>query len=230
MGEAEFDAVSANYRQQHEASVAFSGFELDYFARYKAEVTRARCDKAGLEPRAIMDFGAGVGNALKPLRSEFPDAAIHCVDVSAESLRQCEALNVRNSTVQVYDGETLPFRTGSMDVVFTACVFHHIAEADHVRLLAELRRCLRPEGMMVLFEHNPFNPLTQLAVARCPFDDDAVLIRAGEMKSRFRSAGFSSVRSGFRIFMPAFMSRLQGLEPYMERLPFGGQYYVSARA
>lgn len=229
MLEAEFDAHSDSYRAQHQASVAFGGFELDYFAMYKAEVARETCERIGLSPSAIMDFGAGIGNALKPLRNEFPDAAITCVDVSAESLDHCAALSVSNSSIQPYDGQTLPFADAMLDLAFTACVFHHVPESHHIRLLAEIRRCLKPGGMMILFEHNPLNPLTRLAVSRCPFDENAVLISAREMKRRFRAAGYHDVEANFRIFFPGFMSNLRSLEPWLEFIPLGGQYYVTAR-
>lgn len=226
MFDAEFDAHSESYREQHAASVAFSGFELDYFAQYKARVTKEYCDNRGLKPISIMDFGAGIGNAVKPLATEFPQAVITCVDVSEESLRHCASLGVPNAKVQVYDGVTLPFADGSIDLAFTACVFHHIPEQDHGPLLAEIRRCLSPNGLMILFEHNPLNPLTRLAVAQCPFDEHAVLISSRQMRKRFRSAGFRNVRSRFRIFFPAFLSRLRGIEPWLEPIPLGGQYYV----
>ena len=229
MLEAEFDAFSESYREQHRASVAFGGFELDYFAQYKAEVAKICCEKAGIIPQSIIDFGAGIGNAVGPLRSAFPDAAIKCVDVSEDSLRHCEALKVNNSTVHIYDGVQLPFSDESIDFAFTACVFHHIPARDHVMLLAEIRRCLKPNGMMVLFEHNPLNPLTQLAVARCPFDENAVLIHSREMKKRFVAAGFRDVRSRFRIFFPGFLSGFRVFEQKLEAVPLGGQYYVVAR-
>jgi SAM-dependent methyltransferase len=230
MVEAEFDAYSQSYRAQHQASVDFGGIELDYFAEYKAQVTKSVCEQLGIFPGTIMDFGAGIGNAVKPLHSAFPDAQIKCVDVSEDSLRQCSALNIPNSSVHVYDGQHIPFASGSVDLAFTACVFHHIPESEHVRLLGEIRRCLRPDGMMVMFEHNPLNPLTRLAVARCPFDENAVLISAREMKRRFRAAGYRDVKVGFRIFFPGFMSALRGFEPWLGSVPLGGQYYVAARA
>jgi SAM-dependent methyltransferase len=230
MLEAEFDAHSQSYREQHQASISFGGFELDYFAQYKADVTQAACARAGLNVADLIDFGAGIGNAVKPLRSAFPDASITCVDVSADSLAQCAAQGVPNCQTQAYDGRTLPFANASIDLAFTACVFHHIPEEQHISLLTEIRRSLKPGGMMVLFEHNPINPLTQLAVARCPFDENAILIRAGEMKRRFCFAGFRNVEAKYRIFFPGFMSALRGIEPWLERIPLGGQYYVTAHA
>ena len=42
----------------------------------------------------------------------------------------------------------------------------------------ELKRVLRAGGACVIFEHNPLNPLTVQAVNTCPFDENAVLIKA----------------------------------------------------
>jgi SAM-dependent methyltransferase len=225
--DAEFDSYSDSYRDQHQASINFGGIELDYFAEYKAQVAQSVCKKNGLTPEVIMDFGAGIGNAVRPLRSAFPNAQIKCVDVSAESLKQCSSLNVDACSVYVYDGTHIPFESGSIDLAFTACVFHHIPAEDHVRLLAEIRRCLSPNGLLVLFEHNPLNPLTQLAVARCPFDEHAVLINSWTMQKRFHSAGFSKASFRFRIFFPGFLQALRGLEKWLEPVPLGGQYYVT---
>ena len=230
MLEAEFDVHANSYRKQHQASVAFGGYELDYFARYKAAVARDYCASNGFSPNCIMDFGAGIGNSTWPLREAFPAATIKCVDVSVASLERCAALGVPDCSTHAYDGRTLPFDDKSIDLAFTACVFHHIPPAEHVHLLNEVRRCLKAGGTMILFEHNPLNPLTQLAVARCPFDDDAVLIGAVEMKRRFKAAGFQKIEVRYRLFFPGFLSKLRWLEPWIGFIPFGGQYHVTANA
>ena len=228
MHEAEFDAHALTYRRQHAASVAFSGIPLDYFSRYKAEVARVECDRRQRRPGTVMDFGAGVGNAVPALAAAFPGAAIRCVDVSVASLALCARLGLPGVSVHPYDGRRLPFADGSIDLAFAACVFHHIPEAAHEPLLAEILRCLAPAGIVVVFEHNPLNPLTRLAVARCPFDADAVLIRCGAMRRRLAAAGFRKPRAGFRIFFPEVLARLRPVEPWLEPVPLGGQYYVAA--
>lgn len=230
MAEAFFDAYAARYRAEHAASVAFAGIELDYFARYKAELARSEAERCGLAVGELMDFGAGVGSAAGALAAAFPEAMVRCVDVSAESLAVCAGLGLPTVTVHAYDGRTLPFGAGTVDLAFAACVFHHIPAEQHVALMAEVRRTLAPGGLFMVFEHNPFNPLTRLAVVRCPFDADAVLIRRRELARRLAAAGFSNLRGGFRVFFPGALAALRPLERWLAPVPAGGQYYVAARA
>ena len=81
----------------------------------------------------------------------------------------------------------------------------------------------------MLFEHNPWNPLTRHAVATCPFDVNAVLISAPEMRRRFRAAGFTDVDLKWTLFFPAFAAPLRPLEAGLGWLPLGAQYRLVAR-
>ncbi|MBU6267155.1 MAG: methyltransferase domain-containing protein [Sphingomonadales bacterium] len=228
MAEAEFDAVAADYAAQHARSIRLSGEDTGYFARYKIDLARALADRRGVAVRSILDFGAGIGNSLRPLRARFPDAAITCLDVSQASLEQCRRLASGAVDFQCYDGETLPPR-GGFDLVFTACVFHHIPAAQHVALLRQIRERLAPGGLFVLFEHNPWNPLTRHAVRHCPFDANAVLIAAPEMRRRLRAAGFAAVEQRYTLFFPGPLRALRRMEPALAGVPLGAQYLLAAQ-
>ncbi|QDH33930.1 class I SAM-dependent methyltransferase [Porphyrobacter sp. YT40] len=229
MSQAEFDAYVDEYDAQHAQSVRLSGEDPDFFAEYKAKEAARVAAAAGLAPRRIMDFGAGRGNCIAHLQNAFPEAALTALDVSARSLTHCAARAVRPLETVCYDGQTLPFADGSFDLIFTACVFHHIPSEDHIRLLREIRRALAPQGRFVLFEHNPWNPLTRHAVATCPFDVNAVLISAPEMRRRFRAAGFGDVSLRYTLFFPAMLAPLRPLERGLGWLPLGAQYCLVAR-
>ncbi len=229
MSQAEFDAYVDEYDAQHAASVRLSGEDPDFFAAYKAAEAARVMAAAGIAPERMMDFGAGRGNCVSHLQRAFPDARLTALDVSARSLTHCEARAVRPLDTVCYDGRTLPFEDARFDLVFTACVFHHIPANDHIRLLAEIRRTLTPQGRFVLFEHNPWNPLTRHAVATCPFDANAVLISAPEMRRRFRAAGFAEVALRWTLFFPAILAPLRPLERGLGWLPLGAQYMLVAR-
>lgn len=228
MSPAEFDAYVDDYADQHAASVRLSGETPDFFAMHKAQLTQRLITSAGLAPTRILDFGAGRGNCVAPLQSAFPDAALTCLDVSARSLEHCEARATRPIESVVYDGKTIPFAEATFGLVFTACVFHHIPAEDHVALLRGIRRTLFPQGRFVLFEHNPWNPLTQHAVRNCPFDRNAVLIAAPEMRRRLRAAGFDNVSLYWTMFFPAALAPLRPLEAGLAWLPLGAQYCLVA--
>ncbi len=228
MLEAEFDAVAATYAAQHARSIRISGEDVGYFADYKvADAKRAaRC--AGLAVDRILDFGSGIGNSLKPMRAAFPDAHITCLDVSERSLDRCRAELSGGASFFGYDGIDFPLAMGRFELIFTSCVFHHIVEDLHIALLAQIRQHLAPGGMFILFEHNPWNPLTRHAVRQCPFDENAVLISAPEMRRRLTKAGFSRVQTDYRVFFPGALALLRPLEPALAWLPMGAQYSLTA--
>jgi SAM-dependent methyltransferase len=227
---AEFDRFADEYRADHARNIRLSGEGPDYFASYKiADVHRIVAATPFRRPLRILDFGAGVGNSIGPFRAYFPDADLTCLDVSQRSLAIAQNRYPHEAAFRSYDGRTIPFERDRFDLVFTACVFHHIPEAQQPGLLSEIRRVLRPDGHFFLFEHNPLNPLTRHAVDTCPFDENAVLIRAGAMRARIRGAGFAAAEVAYRIFFPRLLARLRPLERLLTPVPLGAQYYVHAR-
>lgn len=228
MAEAEFDKAASDYTTQHAASIRASGETPDFFARYKAVDTRRIADAAGLKPRTILDFGSGIGSSVAPLLHEFPGVRLTCLDVSEKSLDVARRKNGDTAVFRVYDGARIPPDVSGFDIVFTACVFHHISKDQGIALLAQIRRVLNPGGRFILFEHNPWNPLTRHAVNICPFDANAVLISAPEMKRRLKAVGFTRCELRYRIFFPGALALLRPLERYLGWLPLGAQYYLSA--
>jgi hypothetical protein len=71
--------------------------------------------------------------------------------------------------------------------------------------------------------------LTRLAVARCPFDHDAVLLTAGESKSLLKQAGYERSESNFFLLLPTQAKIASRLERSVAALPFGAQYMTVGR-
>ena len=94
----------------------------------------------------------------------------------------------------------------------------------------EMRRVLRPGGLVLIFEHNPRNRLTMHVVKSCPFDKDAVLMRSEVTEGLYRDAGFRRVYSRFILTIPPFNSFLRSIDKFVSGFPFGAQYYVAATA
>jgi SAM-dependent methyltransferase len=127
-----------------------------------------------------------------------------------------------------YDGGRLPFDDDAFDLAFTICVLHHVPPADWDSFTDELRRVVRPGGLVVAFEHNPLNPLTRVSVSRCPFDEDVTLLRAGTTLRLLGDAGLTPVERRYIFFLPLRRIAESRVENALRRVPFGAQYFVAA--
>jgi SAM-dependent methyltransferase len=228
MKESEFDRFADEYHSLHAQNIRLSGEDPIYFAQYKAR-DAARITQATLPVPAILDFGTGVGNSLPHLREHFREPRLVGLDVSRRSLQVSQARFGDLAEFRHFDGGTIPAEDGEFGMAFAACVFHHIDHAEHDAKLRELHRILAPGGWLILYEHNPWNPLTRRAVRDCPFDENAHLIAAPVLKRRALAAGFAAGSIRYRVFFPALLSALRFLEPAMGWLPLGAQYVVACR-
>jgi SAM-dependent methyltransferase len=226
---AEFDKFAEEYLAIHALNVRISGEDPEYFARYKIDEARRLWTAGRAGPAAVLDFGAGIGNALPHLARAFPGAEITGLDVSEKSLAVAQARFPDVARLVPFDGTRIPLPKASFDLIFSACVFHHIDSSEHVPLLTQLRQLLRPGGQLLIFEHNPINPLTRWVVSRCPFDDNAVLIRAAALRRRLHAAGFMDVKVSYTFFFPRVLAALRPLERLMKGVPLGAQYYTLSR-
>jgi SAM-dependent methyltransferase len=229
MDETEFDKFAEEYRALHANNIRLSGEEPEYFAEYKivdiaAELARARA----AAPHTVLDFGAGVGSSVPFFSRHLPTARVTCLDVSRKSLEMGAAKHGALAEFRHFDGARIPCADGAFDLALAACVFHHIPHAEHVALLAEIRRVLAPGGRLFTFEHNPLNPLTRYAVNTCVFDEHAELVWAPAMRRRVLEAGFAAAQVRYRIFFPRALRGLRPLEKALTWLPLGAQYYVVA--
>lgn len=227
MQETEFDKFADEYRQVHARNISASGEGPEFFAEYKVRDLAAYLGTRQSDALRILDFGAGVGTSVPWFRKYLPYGEITCLDVSRRSLELGESRYPGQARFVHFDGRSLPFADHTYDVAFAACVFHHIDRTLHPALLNELRRVLVRDGTLLIFEHNPLNPLTLRAVNECPFDENAVLLSGRYMAGAFAAAGFTAPVLRYRIFFPRFARVLRPLETYLTWLPLGAQYYVA---
>jgi ubiquinone/menaquinone biosynthesis C-methylase UbiE len=228
MDESEFDRFADEYRELHARGLLMSGEGPEFFWRYKVVDVAGLAQFAGIRPSRILDFGAGVGNAVPYFRDCFPGASLTCLDVSRKSLAIGQHRFDGDAEFVWFDGGAVPFENGTFDIAFAACVLHHIAPTEQVRLLGELGRVVRPGGMVAVFEHNPLNPLTRKVVRECPFDVGVTLIGPHELQRRFIAAGLPSPKIRYRLFFPHLLAALRPLEALLGWLPLGAQYCAVA--
>ncbi len=126
------------------------------------------------------------------------------------------------------DGK-LPFESASFDVVFAICVWHHVPPDQRTTFISELSRVTVPNGLLLIYEHNPWNPLTRLVVSRCPFDEDAVLVSSVQAARSLRQFGFDKIATDYLMFLPFKSKSIQRWETaILRKIPLGAQYALCA--
>jgi len=223
--EAEFDSYGDNYNHAVNSALRYSGLDVDFVTKVKAAYIQRLVTMRFPNPAQVrlLDVGCGVGNMTSLLVGSVGHVA--GVDVSPACIAAAE-----NKTPGVeyaaYAGTRLPHPSASFDVATAICVFHHVAPADRLPLARDIRRVLKPKGFLMIFEHNPRNPLTMRVVNRCAFDKDAILLDHAHTDALMRAAGFQSVSTRFILTIPAAGTFLRRLDQVFSRLPLGAQYYT----
>jgi SAM-dependent methyltransferase len=211
-----------DYRSVVNSSVRFSGLTVDYFTEAKAEKIKELVRRAGLARKSrLLDIGCGVGMIHPLLASD--GLAITGVDVSEEAIATAREANGDIGYVH-YDGVRLPVEPHSFDLAMMICVVHHIPPGRWVDSLKEAKSALRTGGLLMIFEHNPWNPLTRLVVNRCPFDHDAVLLNSRRLERLMLEAGLSDVGSEYILLSPVRSRSFMRIEAALRKLPIGAQY------
>lgn len=174
---------------------------MDFFIEIKAELLLKLAEKnfSSLDKIKVLDIGSGVGLVDRFLKSKIKD--LYGVDV-VEGVVEKAKFNNPEVNYQMYDGARLPFENNTFDICFAINVMHHVPPGMWENFSREMYRILKPGGIAAVFEHNPLNPLTRLAVARCEFDRDAVLLNHGKIKSLFKGAGLKISDDSYIVFFP----------------------------
>ena len=161
----------------------------EYFHRRKADLIQEFFERRNLPASQMswLDVGCGQGELLRLAGGKFASAT-GC-DLSAKMITACGGV----ATFKQPSPTELPFADGSFDFVTAVCVYHHVKTPQRAGLTRSIYRVLRPGGMFCVIEHNPFNPITQLIVRRCPVDMDAELVTSGSAKRLIRSVNLSPI-------------------------------------
>jgi SAM-dependent methyltransferase len=225
---ADFDRYSDVYGEQVTRAIGRLG-DPDLYTEIKARVLiEIATDFVGPPADlAILDVGCGPGLTDTFLIPEF--GSVVGVDVSRQMVEQARQTNPA-ARYTVYDGGLLPFESGSFDLVFAICVFHHVEESKRRGLAAELVRVTRPRGLVAVLEHNPLNPLTRRVVSRCEFDEGVELLGLQEAASLLAVAGAKPLARRYIAFFPWRAQLFRYAERGLAWIPLGAQYMVAARS
>jgi|GEM_PF-3515122 SAM-dependent methyltransferase len=90
-----------------------------------------------------LEVGAGAGALLAEFQQRFPDCALEGIELCAASAHQA-----RRRGLRVRQGPLLQTADDRYDAIYSVAVLEHVPSPT--RFLQELRRCLRPGGLLFL--------------------------------------------------------------------------------
>ena len=145
-----------------------------------------RLELVTLRPQRILDVGAGTGLLTEKLLQRYPEARLYALDLAESMLRHARRklaqspawlpdglagrLGLRHCPVHciVGDAYQLPFSDGAFDLIVSNLMLQWCDDLDAV--LKELRRVLRPEGLLMFTTFGP-DTLRELRAAWATVDD-----------------------------------------------------------
>lgn len=227
---AEFDQYKETYAAQIDRAAKFSGKDHDFFVRAKAayliDVLKTKIE-TGTDIR-LLDVGCGHGLIHPLLEASGLPLQVTGIDVAAEVIDLARRVNPK-VRYDIYEGDALPYESGSFDAAVTITVVHHVPPPRWSDFLSEMTRVVRPGGIAAVFEHNPFNPVTAYVVRTCPVDKNAVLLPSWRLVRLMRAIGLEEVETRFILFTPFESPFFIWVDRSIGWLPFGAQYYVTGR-
>ena len=101
----------------------------------------------GFIPETMLDIGVGDGSITSAIQRHY--------DLPKDKVFGTDIVTPREEpsfTFNLVDGSDLPFNDNSFDLITANMVLHHVDDLDG--LLQEIRRVLRPNGYLVISEHD----------------------------------------------------------------------------
>jgi SAM-dependent methyltransferase len=227
MAHTDYDRYRERYSQELDRAVSFSGATHEFFTRAKAEeLMRVAQGHLG-DPAQLdaLDVGCGIGLTDRHIAGRF--RSLTGTDVSSGVLETAAARNP-GVRYELAERGRLPFHDDAFDLVFAVCVVQVVPRQERPQFVAELSRVARPGGLVVIFEHNPYNPLTRLVVRRCEFGEDARMLTQSEASRLLEENSLQPIDRGFILLVLSRRNRVLALERLLRRMPLGAQYYVAA--
>jgi SAM-dependent methyltransferase len=223
----EFDRYADTYSEKINCALSAWGQEQEFYTRCKVPLLLEAFDRVRTEQALrVLDVGCGVG-LIHPYLAPSVDE-LHGIDVSQQSILLAGRSNPSVHYL-AHQGHTLPYDDGTFDCAYAICVLHHVPPEQWGGFISEMARVVRPDGIVLIIEHNPLNPATQWVVRSCELDERAVLLPHWTLRGLMAAAGIAALDVRHILFTPFDRPMFRKLDRLLARLPLGAQYVVSGR-
>jgi ubiquinone/menaquinone biosynthesis C-methylase UbiE len=162
------DPCGAEYVREHELGTRefFDAIEKHRYSEYAPWMPRVM-EFGDFRGARLLEIGCGMGTDLL----QFARGGARCVGIdltprSIEITRHRFALYGASGSFMISDGERLPFRSESFDVVYSNGVLHHTPDTEGA--IREVHRVLRKGGTakVMLYHRNSLNYWAEIILRR----------------------------------------------------------------
>ncbi|MCP5065157.1 MAG: class I SAM-dependent methyltransferase [bacterium] len=163
-------------------------------------------DQASPQPGdRVLDLGCGTGSLAIQLRALHSEVVVSGLDPDSKALARARRKGDRSgSEIEWHQGyaDALPFPDGSFDRVVSSLVFHHLPPDVVRKAIPEIRRVLRPGGMLSVLDfgaagHGVVSALLSRVASHQHGEEDvavellAMMEEAGLVEVEVRSASWT---------------------------------------
>ena len=167
--------------------VASAYDEADFFGAEIRDRLFERLDFISLQPKMLLDLGAGTGAAARQLQTRFTDTLIIGLDGSEAMLANSD----KPGTEVCADSHRIPLADASIDIVISNLMLPACAVPEMV--FSEVRRVLRNPGLFLFSTLGP-DTLKEIRRAWSQIDDAPHVHTFADM----HNVGDALVKAGFR--------------------------------
>lgn len=152
--EKHFDQAARTYEQIYHYEDAFTQYKINKKVKWFREALSSRY-------LSILEIGCGSGEFTKKIAESLPSSKVVGFDISAGILalakRKCKG--IKNIKLFRRSAYRTGFKDNSFDVAVCFYTLHHL---DFYKAGKEIRRVLKPGGLLFLSEPNILNPVVYL--------------------------------------------------------------------
>jgi len=136
-------------------------------------------------PKDIIDLGTAEGLMLGMIKDNFPSAKCIGIEYSWELLKANA-----NSEITVLQGDVnyLPLPNNSFDIAVATAIIEHLPSPK--KLLEEVKRVLKPTGLIILTSPDPFWEWVATLVGHLPNEQHKRIMNLRELIWLFHEVGY----------------------------------------
>jgi len=219
-----FDTFATSYDRELKDSLrSFYIKDISLFAEYKIKKVASILS---LKPANMLEFGCGTGRNSSFMQKWFPESSIYGCDISEKSLEIARSMNPSVHYDKITNTADLSRYKQPFDCIFVSNVFHHIPFNEHQIWLDALYGILSKNGIIFIFEHNPYNPITKYIFKNSDIDKGATMLYPSYCYNLLKRANFTKIKRKYSLFFTWRNTVFEFIEQLFWWFPLGAQYYL----